>query len=65
MLEFNINRAKESGRIPTIHIPDGVAMTAAINPSIFKLEKHYVTCVTEGGNVQGWSIMAWGSSNSI
>lgn len=57
MEAFDIDIAKNRGKIPTIHIPDGAAMAGAINPSIFKLEKHYVTCITESGNIQGWSIM--------
>lgn len=54
---FYIKLDKDNGRIPAIHIPDGVAMAAAIDPSIFTVEEHHVICVTEGGNTQGWSII--------
>lgn len=54
---FNIQRHKSNNVDPTIHIPDGVAVAAAIDPSIFQLEKHHVTCVTARGNTQGWSLI--------
>lgn len=34
-----------------------VAVAAFINPSIFEFEKHYVTCITDKGRTQGWSII--------
>lgn len=55
--DFDIKRAEANNLAPTIHIPDGVAVAAAIDPSIFQLEKCHVTCVTEGGNIQGWSLI--------
>ncbi len=57
MEAFDIHLAKDKGRVPTIHIPDGVAMAGAIDSSLFELEKHHVVCVTEGGNIQGWSLI--------
>lgn len=39
-----------------LHLPDAVAMAAAIKPEIFTFEDHFATCITDRGITQGWSI---------
>ena len=55
--KFYFERLKQKGLSTLFHIPDAVAVAAFIDPSIFEFEKHYVTCITEKGRTQGWSIV--------
>lgn len=55
--KFYLERLKQKGLSYLFHIPDAVAMAAFINPSIIEFEKYYVTCITDKGRTQGWSIV--------
>ena len=57
MEAFDIKRGQVAGKPAGFHIPDAVAVAGAIDPSIFGFEEHYVTVATEGGNIQGWSLI--------
>lgn len=57
MEAFDTKRGQVAGKAPGFHIPDGVAVAGAIDPSLFTYEEHYVRVVTESGKIQGWSLV--------
>lgn len=57
MIQFSKDNIKVKQVSGSFHIPDAVALAAMIKPEIFEFENHYVTCVTDGGLTQGWSIV--------
>lgn len=50
-----INHMRDFNR--TSHLPDTVAVAAAIKPEIFTIKKETVVCSTNTGITQGWSII--------